>query len=251
MSSSSSLTSSSKIYHENQHWQRCAIHACNNLFQESVHTKETFDEICKTLSPDAWVNPHKSIWGTGNYDANVLILAIEKRPFSVKWHDRRKSIDLIDLNELAGIVVNEKSSKLFGLTSSFHWFCLKQIGDKNEWFNLDSKLDGPQKLSVADVKKLLTSINKEKDNNILLVYPSPSQPSSTSSCSSSSTYSFSSLSSSSSSSLSSSSSSSFSSSASTVSSLSTSTASSSVSNSVVDDLSKQMDTLSISSKGAS
>jgi hypothetical protein len=36
-----------------------------------------------SLSPDSFINPHKSIFGTGNYDINVLMTACENKGFTV------------------------------------------------------------------------------------------------------------------------------------------------------------------------
>lgn len=69
----------------------CALHTLNNLFQDSgAFTKANLDEICITLSPGNWVNPHKSILGTGNYDINVIMAALTKKGCGMIWFDKRK-----------------------------------------------------------------------------------------------------------------------------------------------------------------
>lgn len=69
------------IYHERQIRELCALHALNNLFQGNTigisftllapnvdsisilakgsYSKSQLDEICKQLSPDEWINPHR------------------------------------------------------------------------------------------------------------------------------------------------------------------------------------------------
>ena len=48
------------------------------------------DHICFNLSPGSWINPHKSVWGTGNYDINVIMSALQSREYEAKWFDKRK-----------------------------------------------------------------------------------------------------------------------------------------------------------------
>lgn len=68
------------IYHEKQIRELCLVHALNNLFQSKIISsfslinnlfiiyyilaKEEFmkselDNICKKLSPEQWINPHR------------------------------------------------------------------------------------------------------------------------------------------------------------------------------------------------
>lgn len=53
---------------------------------------EELDEICLRLNPATVLNPHKSMLGTGNYDINVIMSALNSRYvrfhlFSRKIHD--------------------------------------------------------------------------------------------------------------------------------------------------------------------
>lgn len=50
------------------------------------------DKICEQLSPDHWFNPHKSWLGTGNYDINVVIAALETKGCAIVWFDKRKYV---------------------------------------------------------------------------------------------------------------------------------------------------------------
>lgn len=80
------------IYHERQSKQLCALHALNNLFQNpQAFRKHDLDAICKELAPDSRIfNPHRSTFGLGCYDVNVIISALAKRGFDVIWFDKRK-----------------------------------------------------------------------------------------------------------------------------------------------------------------
>lgn len=57
-----------QVYHERQSRQLCALHALNNLFQNSrAFDKHDLDLICKTLAPESRIlNPHRSALGIGN-----------------------------------------------------------------------------------------------------------------------------------------------------------------------------------------
>src|SRR3989338_3343434 len=41
-----------------------------------------------------WFNPHRSFWGTGNYDVNVIIAALHGKNLQVNWWDRRRGLSL-------------------------------------------------------------------------------------------------------------------------------------------------------------
>lgn len=43
-----------------------------------------------SLSPDNFVNPHKSLLGLGNYDVNVIMAALQMKGFEAIWFDKRK-----------------------------------------------------------------------------------------------------------------------------------------------------------------
>lgn len=81
------------IYHEKQVRELCALHALNNLFQsKDAFTKMELDYICHSLSPDNWINPHKSMLGLGNYDINVIMKALQSRGYETIWFDKRKLV---------------------------------------------------------------------------------------------------------------------------------------------------------------
>ena len=46
------------------------------------------------------VNPHKSVLGTGNYDVNVLMTALNKRDMEAVWWDKRKSLNSINYSKV-------------------------------------------------------------------------------------------------------------------------------------------------------
>merc|ERR1719382_888879 len=78
-----------KLYHEKQQLELCLLHAINALLGRQAFSTKSLDKICKELAPDKFINPHKSILQTGNYDANVLMSALGKEDIEVQWFDAR------------------------------------------------------------------------------------------------------------------------------------------------------------------
>ena len=151
----------------------CALHALNNLFQERGFSKQELDQICYSLSPDVWINPHKSLLGLGNYDINVIMAALQKRGCEAVWFDKRKSVvvlkhnkactvffkwvflkifyvnrdpNCLRLDNIDGFILNVPTEYKLGFVllplKRRHWIALKKID--GAFYNLDSKLDSPQ-----------------------------------------------------------------------------------------------------------
>lgn len=64
------------------------------MFQERGFSKQELDQICYSLSPDVWINPHKSLLGLGNYDINVIMAALQRKGREAVWFDKRRSVYL-------------------------------------------------------------------------------------------------------------------------------------------------------------
>uniref|UniRef100_A0A8C0VTA4 ubiquitinyl hydrolase 1 n=1 Tax=Castor canadensis TaxID=51338 RepID=A0A8C0VTA4_CASCN len=79
------------VYHERQRLELCAVHALNNVLQQRLFSQEAADEICKRLAPDSRLNPHRSLLGTGNYDVNVIMAALQGLGLAAVWWDRRRA----------------------------------------------------------------------------------------------------------------------------------------------------------------
>ncbi|EYC00507.1 hypothetical protein Y032_0115g508 [Ancylostoma ceylanicum] len=71
------------MYHERQSRQMCLVHALNALFQRPQFSSQSLDEICYALNDKRWFNPHRSMLGLGNYDANVLMSALGMYDYQV------------------------------------------------------------------------------------------------------------------------------------------------------------------------
>ncbi|KOX75938.1 Josephin-like protein [Melipona quadrifasciata] len=168
------------IYHERQVKELCALHALNNLFQERDFSKQELDQICYSLSPDVWINPHKSLLGLGNYDINVIMAALQRRGREAVWFDKRRDPKCLCLNNIEGFILNVPTEYKLGFVllplKRRHWIALKKI--HGAFYNLDSKLDSPQLIGKENdllvylkdqidskEKELFLVVSKEIDNN--------------------------------------------------------------------------------------
>ncbi|XP_019870120.1 josephin-like protein [Aethina tumida] len=162
-----------EIYHEKQVRELCALHALNNLFQSrDAFTKNELDGICQTLSPDNWINPHKSVLGLGNYDINVIMKALQSRGYETIWFDKRKDPSCLQLKNICGYILNVPSDyKISFITLPLrrrHWITIRELNGL--FYNLDSKLDKP--LIIGRDQDLLNYLKQEldcKDKELFLV----------------------------------------------------------------------------------
>ncbi|KAL1465659.1 hypothetical protein WDU94_005211 [Cyamophila willieti] len=158
------------IYHEKQVKELCALHALNNLFQNpKTFSKADLDEICFNLAPQSWVNPHRSMLGLGNYDINVIMTALQNRGYETIWFDRRKDPICIDQSKVIGYILNIPSQFKIGKyvptpIKRRHWLSIRNIN--GIYYNLDSKLDQPEKIGREDhlvdyLQDILSDVEKE------------------------------------------------------------------------------------------
>ncbi|XP_038048299.1 josephin-2-like [Patiria miniata] len=161
------------VYHERQKWELCALHALNNVFQDSqAFSKQVLDELCQNLSPGTVLNPHKSMLGLGNYDVNVIMAALQHKDCEAVWWDKRRCLEALRLEVLIGFIVNIPSPMQLGFVSvplrRKHWIAVRQI--EGTYYNLDSKLSKPAK--IGDSSKLRGFLEAElrrKGCELLLV----------------------------------------------------------------------------------
>ncbi|XP_060235975.1 josephin-2 isoform X2 [Meriones unguiculatus] len=146
------------VYHERQRLELCAVHALNNVLQKQHFSQEAADEICKRLAPDSRLNPHRSLLGTGNYDVNVIMAALQGLGLAAVWWDRRRPLSQLALPQVLGLILNLPSPVSLGLLSlplrRRHWVALRQVD--GIYYNLDSKLRAPEALGGEDGVSLPT-----------------------------------------------------------------------------------------------
>uniref|UniRef100_A0AAG5DAM0 Josephin-2 n=1 Tax=Anopheles atroparvus TaxID=41427 RepID=A0AAG5DAM0_ANOAO len=154
------------MYHEKQQRELCALHALNNLFQDKASfSKSQLDQICQNLSPNEYINPHRSILGLGNYDVNVIISALQLKNCEAVWFDKRKDPSCIDTTKIVGFILNVPTNYKVGFVrlpiQRRHWIAVRQIN--NEYWNLDSKLDAPQ--CLGDEASMLQYLREQLQSN--------------------------------------------------------------------------------------
>ncbi|XP_021445339.1 josephin-2 [Oncorhynchus tshawytscha] len=153
------IMSEGEVFHEKQRLELCAIHALNNVLQEQVFTKETADDICKRLAPQCVVNPHRSMLGTGNYDVNVIMAALQSRELAAVWWDKRRTVQSLCVDKVQGFILNVPSRVSLGIVSlpvkRRHWLAVRQVN--GHYYNLDSKLKSPVCIgNEADLRTFLS-----------------------------------------------------------------------------------------------
>ncbi|KAJ1082112.1 hypothetical protein NDU88_002282 [Pleurodeles waltl] len=160
------------IYHERQRLELCAIHALNNVLQYKHFSQEAAEEICKRLAPDTRWNPHRSVFGTGNYDVNVIMAALQSLDYAAVWWDKRRSLEKLVLSEIHGFILNIPSNISLGILSlpirRKHWIAVRLVNGL--YYNLDSKLKGPAKIGdEIALREFLHKFISEGPCEILLV----------------------------------------------------------------------------------
>ncbi|XP_072463114.1 josephin-2-like isoform X4 [Notamacropus eugenii] len=160
------------VYHERQRLELCAVHALNNVLQQQLFSQEAADEICKRLAPDSRLNPHRSLLGTGNYDVNVIMAALQGLGLAAVWWDRRRPLAQLALPQVLGFILNLPSPVSLGLLSlplqRRHWVALRQVG--GIYYNLDSKLREPMALGgEAELRDFLSAALAKGPCEVLLV----------------------------------------------------------------------------------
>lgn len=168
------------VYHERQSKELCALHALNNLFQSGcAFSKKELDEICVKLSPNALINPHRNMFGLGNYDVNVIMAALQNKGYETVWFDKRKDVGVLVIENIMGFILNTPTDYHFGFVRLpfhlKHWIAIRKVGDS--YRNLDSKLESPE--TIGDSCKLMAFLRQELQDGhkelLLVVEPRVSE----------------------------------------------------------------------------
>ncbi|KAD3336468.1 hypothetical protein E3N88_31987 [Mikania micrantha] len=149
--------------------------------EKDAFTRNDLDVIAEKLVLE---DPYKGTWTpfsvifkphhnslTGNYDVNVLVVAVEGKGKKVIWHDRRNKASSIDLDEsegkLTGIVLNVPVKRYGGIWRSRHWVSLRKIN--GVWYNLDSDFASPYAFKSIDELRDFLDFAIDGGSEILLV----------------------------------------------------------------------------------
>jgi josephin len=88
-----------------------------------------------------FVNPFRSVLGIGDYDVQILQVALSQRDFETTWCDVRKPVSLPIVLESEGFLCNVSVSHWWR-PSTRHWFSIKRLAT-GDYVNLDPKLPTP------------------------------------------------------------------------------------------------------------
>ncbi|TPP60180.1 Josephin domain containing 1 [Fasciola gigantica] len=168
------------IYHEKQSQMLCALHALNNVLQDKIFSKSSLDDIASNLAPSKFVNPHRNFFGLGNYDANVLVLALQQCNYDIVWCDKRKSVrdHNLNFNNILGFILNTLSRRrVFSFNLPYagsHWIAFRHItvNGTGRYYNLDSKLRSPVSVASTDeefINYLERRLREYPDTQLLFV----------------------------------------------------------------------------------
>ena len=178
---------SNSPYHEKQSGTLCAIHASNNLLGHAAFTQLDFQTIKTTLGiPDDEEGRCRSCLrcmptcccrrcrqgGEGNFDANVLEVALAQHKIELRFWDARNNspeavLDALSKDECVGAMLNQqagyhhcvKSALLRLLSVCFgqngHWVALRKQDTGLHYVNLNSQLARPHVLEGDDLVNYL------------------------------------------------------------------------------------------------
>lgn len=160
---------STPVYHERQSLLRCGVHCVNNVLQRPAYTQQDFATIQDELDTGTGGRWAVSTW-LGNFDINVMMLALKREGLVVEWFDKRLNFfeeERIQDPRCEAVIVNRRASAWVPFTGR-HWLCLKRFG--GQWVNLDSSIARPRRFASVDaMQKAVVSLLQRDDGECLLV----------------------------------------------------------------------------------
>ena len=144
---------------------------CSNLKKKKIFTYILLIKFCflnQNLIPH-FLTPIffflLDLFGFGNYDVNVLMMALMSMGLECVWFDSRKELEKLKLEKLFGVIANICNNSFF---SSRHWICFSRIEDNKNWFKFDSLLSAP--IKVDDLLSIIRILLVENvENQVFLV----------------------------------------------------------------------------------
>lgn len=162
-----------EVYHETQRRMWCALHALNALLQEPAYDAAALTEIALSIGGKLQLAHRWPLMG--NWDINVMMIALQQRGLEVQWWDQRRSIDalqrLAEGTDCVGLICNEPGAWLFGMVPSQHWFTIRRV--RGEWYDLDSKLQRPAALRAGALFSRLQRLLGREAGQVLVVVRRP------------------------------------------------------------------------------
>jgi len=174
------------VYHERQVGSLCAVHAANNLVGKKTFSKEDFCRIHKQLHSDLPEDNRRTRLQSfckiiskkvccycssneveGNFDANVLMVALQDQRIHLQFWDQRNHdvdtlIEAVRSDMSLGCIINSSGNRVMqrmfsACFSAFfrpngHWITIKKGGENGSFLNMDSNLKAPREI---DLRKFL------------------------------------------------------------------------------------------------
>jgi hypothetical protein len=127
------------LYHERQQGALCAVHAANNLLQRAAFTRGDFARLqrrvpaeaapacggCLRCCPERWCCRRCRVGEDfGNFDANVLLMALGEKRTALQHWDARKT----DVDQLLGRLEAETCTGALLHTTAASHGCLVAAG---------------------------------------------------------------------------------------------------------------------------
>ena len=181
------------LYHEKQAGSLCAVHATNNLLGARRFTQADFTRMQDAVpddGPQGWcqkccftllnICPHcccqRCRTKGGNFDANVIMMALLEEKIEIQFWDRRNNnveqlLRELDSQECVGALLNTSAEShsifvamiikclAFCFGKNGHWIALRKLtsGSGNKYLDLDSKRTSPQTYNIQNIQNFLTS----------------------------------------------------------------------------------------------
>eukprot|EP00741_Cyanophora_paradoxa_P013920 tig00020723_g13437.t1 len=146
-----------ELYFERQSRLHCGLHALNMLFGRAEFDDAELRGYAKSIPGAASYFSNMRI--LGNYDVNVLMMALTSRGCEAEWVsagnlERSAAPAALEAGGVVGLLVCRRSDRLGRLVGAMHWIAVRRVGPT--WVLLDSNAQGPTPLaSAGDVMTLL------------------------------------------------------------------------------------------------
>ena len=149
---------------------RCAQHTINGLLQEPAFDAAALTEIALNLDSGGKLSLAHRWPVLGNYDINVLVLALQQRGYEVRWWDRRLSAEQLrsatESDTFLGLICNERRA-ILGFIPTRHWLAVRRV--EGVWHDLDSRLRAPAALTPEALFERLQRHMGDEDGQVLVV----------------------------------------------------------------------------------
>jgi len=181
------------MFHERQMRRQCGLHCVNNMLQRQAYDKaafhaiglelqraqEAFHSSCCLSLPGLRQLSRFCRASVGDYDVQVIEVALARCGLELRWFDRRQALDLLQLGEadLVGLILNlfsdGKAVCPKAIISHRHWLSIRRW-QGHAWVNFDSRRLQPKVYDSED--ELLAWLEKALSDSrscIFRVLPRP------------------------------------------------------------------------------